>query len=65
MSTDSIILRSFSGSEKELKCTFERPHVFLNDPADLSKGKSRKYKIVDCADCSQSQIIIRGEKDNM
>lgn len=44
-----------------MNCTFERPHIFLNDPSDLSKGKSRKYKVVDYADCKPSQIIIRDE----
>lgn len=61
MRTDPIMLRSFSGGENSLNCTFERPHIFLNDPSDLSKGKSRKYKVVDYADCKPSQIIIRDE----
>jgi hypothetical protein len=57
MKSDPIILRSLSSKESEVKCTFERPYAFLNDP---TTGRGKKYKIVDFADCKPSQIIIRG-----
>ena len=59
INTEPIILRSYAGEDTELRCTFERPHVFLKDPSD-PKGKSRQHKIVDVSDCSCSQITIRG-----
>lgn len=62
MSTKPVILRSLNG-EDELRCTFERPRIFLNDPSDTTKGRSRMYKIVDVTDSSASQIIIRGTFD--
>jgi len=61
MNTDPIILRSLSKDKEEVKCTFERPHVFLNDPSDPVRNKYKKYKILDIADSRPSQIIIRGE----
>jgi hypothetical protein len=57
MKSDPVILRSLSSRDSEVKCTFERPYVFLNDP---NSGRGKKYKIVDFADCKSSQIIIRG-----
>lgn len=59
MSTKPVVLRALNG-ESEVRCTFERPRVFLRDPSDESKGKSRMYKIVEAGESSPSQIIIRG-----
>jgi hypothetical protein len=60
INTAPIILRSLSAEGNELRCTFERPHAFLNDPGDTSKGKSRIHKVVDPAGCNVSEIVIRG-----
>ena len=57
MKTEPVILRSLSSKDSEVKCTFERPYVFLNDP---TTARGKKYKILDFADCKSSQIVIRG-----
>ena len=58
-------MRSVSGENAQVRCTFERPNVFLRDPSDPTKGKGRIHKIVDMNDCSNSQIIVRGRNNDI
>jgi hypothetical protein len=57
MKSEPVILRSYSSQDHEVKCTYERPYIFLNDP---TTGRGKKYKIIDTTDCKSSQIIVRG-----
>lgn len=62
MKADPVTLRAFSSKDREVKCTFERPYIFLSDP---SVGRGKKYKILDYADCKPSQIVVKGTKNIM
>jgi hypothetical protein len=62
MKADPVTLRAFSSKDREVKCTFERPYIFLSDP---SVGRGKKYKILDYADCKPSQIVVKGTKSIM
>jgi len=52
-----VILKSISGDDYEIKCTYERPYAFLQDP---TTGKGKKYKIVDSGDSKSSHVVVNG-----
>ena len=55
--TDAIILKSLTAQGAQIKCTFERPYVFLNDS---TAARRKSYKIVNKLDSKSSQIVLRG-----
>lgn len=56
MSTAAVLLKS-PGSDSEVRCTYERPYVFLKDEA-ATRGKS--YRILDAVGHRPQQILVKG-----
>lgn len=57
MSTAAVLLKS-PGSDTEVRCTYERPYVFLKDEA-ATRGKS--YRILDAVGHRPQQILVKDE----
>jgi hypothetical protein len=58
MRSEPIVLKDANRPNFEVKCTFERPYVFLNEGIT---GRGKSYPIINERDSKASQIIVKGK----
>lgn len=58
MRSEPIVLKDANRPNFDVKCTFERPHLFLKEGVT---GRGQSYPIINEGDSNASQIIVKGK----